>query len=101
MLKVKYKFKLKKNHFFFGNLKLKIAKLYIRRSYTNVFITLCDLNNKVIICKSSGSSDNIKNKRRKHFRIVNEVTAFHISFQPKSSKCINWNVHAQVNYCMI
>jgi len=65
MIKKKYKFKNKKNHFFFGNLKEKIANIYIRRTFTNVFITLCDLNNKVIVCKTSGSSDNYKNKRRK------------------------------------
>jgi ribosomal protein S11 len=62
---LKYKYRHEKNHFFFGNLKSKIAKIFIRRSYTNVFITLSDLNNKVIICKTSGSSDSYTNKRRK------------------------------------
>jgi ribosomal protein S11 len=65
MIKKKYKLKNKKNHFFFGNLKNKIANIYIKRSFTNIFITLCDLNNKVIICKTSGSSDSFTNKRRK------------------------------------
>jgi len=65
MIKKKYKFKNKKNHFYFGSLKEKIAKIYIRRTFTNVFVTLCDLNNKVIICKTSGSTDKYTNKRRK------------------------------------
>lgn len=65
MLKKKYKLKNKKTHFFFGELKNKIGNIYIRRTYTNVFITLCDLNNKVITCKTSGSSDKFTNKRRK------------------------------------
>lgn len=58
----KYKFKVRKDHFF---LPKNIAKIYIKRSYTNIFITLCDLNNKVIICKSSGSVLDTKNKRKK------------------------------------
>lgn len=60
---MKYKL-LKFKNFEFGN-KLKIAKLFIKRTYSNIFITLTDLNNKVIICKSSGSSDKIYNKRKK------------------------------------
>lgn len=43
----------------------KIGKIYIKRTYTNIFVTLTDLNNKVIICKTSGSSDKIYNKRKK------------------------------------
>lgn len=89
MLKLKYKFKLKKNHFFFGKLKLRVAKLYIRRSYTNVFITLCDLNNKVIICKSSGSSDNIKNKRRKRIAQAVENIMLYIRKTMKLYNVIN------------
>jgi len=62
-MKTKYKLKKEKN-FFFG-LTNNTAKIYIRRTYTNVFVTLTDLNNKVVICKTSGSSDAIYNKRRK------------------------------------
>lgn len=91
MVKFKYKYKLKKNHFFFGKLKLRVAKLYIRRSYTNIFITLCDLKNKVIICKSSGSSDNIKNKRRKRIAQAVENIMLHIK---KTMKLYNiLNIH--------
>ena len=65
MQKAKYKYKNIKDHFFFGNLRSKIGKIYIRRTYTNIFITLTDLNDKVVLCKTSGSSDVHKNKRRK------------------------------------
>jgi len=60
---IKYKY-LKIKKFILGD-KIKIAKIYIKRTYTNIFVTLTDLNNKVIICKTSGSSDKIYNKRKK------------------------------------
>jgi len=65
MLKKIYKYKKKKSHFFFGNYTKKVGKLYIRRTFTNVFITLTDLNDKVITCQTSGTSDIYDNKRRK------------------------------------
>jgi len=34
-----------------------MAKIYIKKTYTNIFITLTDMDNKVVICKTSGSSD--------------------------------------------
>ena len=74
-----YKYNYNKIHFNLGKKKLKIAKLCIRRTYTNIFITLCDLNNKVIICKTSGSSDNIHNKRRK--RIAQSVEKIMLSIR--------------------
>lgn len=62
---LKKKFRLKKNKNFFFGLKKNLAKIYIRKTYSNIFITLTDLRNKVVICKTSGSSDVFKNKRRK------------------------------------
>src|SRR5271168_4509138 len=59
---MKYKY-LKLKNFTLGE--KKIAKIYIKRTYTNIFITLTDLKDKVIICKTSGSSDSIHNKRKK------------------------------------
>ena len=56
---------LKVKNFYFGNNETIIGKLFIKRSYSNIFVTLTDLNNKVIICKTSGSSDKIFNKRKK------------------------------------
>src|SRR5689334_3775617 len=65
MLKKIYYLKKKKNIFFFGKFLNKIGKIYIRRTFSNIFITLCDLKNKVITSESSGSSDIYQNKRRK------------------------------------
>lgn len=57
---------IKKKHFFFkkGNLE-NTAKIYLNKSYTNIYVTLTDLHNKVIICKSSGNSGIFGSKRRK------------------------------------
>ncbi len=52
----------KKTHFLLTN---NTAKIYLRRTYTNIFITLTDLDNKVIVCKTSGMSGITKSKRRK------------------------------------
>lgn len=53
----------KKMHF---NLPNNLALLYLNKSYTNIFITLADMNRRVIIGKSSGSSTGIpRSKRRK------------------------------------
>jgi len=92
MLKKKYKFKNLKNHFFFGNLKTKVANIYIRRTYTNIFITLCDMNNKVIICKTSGSSDNFSNKRRKRIAQAVEKIMIYIRKTIKLYNIMKLNV---------
>ena len=34
----------------------RIAHLYMRKSFSNIFLTLTDLNDRVIICRTSGSS---------------------------------------------
>ena len=45
-----------KNHFFFGFKKeFNVARVFLRRTYTNIFITLTDLHDKVIVCKTSGN----------------------------------------------
>lgn len=56
------------NHFIFSNPGLDLkntAFIHIRRTYSNIFVTLTDLNANVIVCKSSGSSGIIRSKRRK------------------------------------
>lgn len=46
----------RKNHFFFGFRRdCKVARIYLKRTYTNIFITLTDLHSKVIVCKTSGN----------------------------------------------
>jgi ribosomal protein S11 len=71
---MKYKY-LKIKKFFLGE-NNNIAKIYIKKTYTNIFITLCDLKNKVIICKTSGSSDKIYNKRKKRIAQAVEKIIF-------------------------
>jgi ribosomal protein S11 len=63
---LKKKFEIRQNKtFIFGDLKHKKANIYIRRTYTNVFVTLTDLNNNVVICITSGSADKAVTNRRK------------------------------------
>jgi ribosomal protein S11 len=54
----------KKTHFNLGVHETS-ARLYLRKTYTNLIITLTDLDDKVIICKTSGSSGITGSKRRK------------------------------------
>jgi ribosomal protein S11 len=65
MLKKKFKVRQFKKFFFGLDLKNKIANIYIRRTYTNVFVTLTDMKNNVIICITSGSADKSLTNRRK------------------------------------
>jgi ribosomal protein S11 len=51
----------KKDHFFLPN---NTAKLYLNRSYTNIFITLTDMQDRVIICKSAGNSEPTQHSKR-------------------------------------
>lgn len=54
----------KKNNFYFG-LASKKGRIYLKRSFSNIFITFADLKGKVIICKTSGSAGIQGTKRRK------------------------------------
>jgi ribosomal protein S11 len=76
---VKNKYKIKKNKNFFFGLENNIAKIYIKKTYSNIFVTLTDLNNKVIICKTSGSSDIYKNKRKKKISQAVEKIVYNIN----------------------
>jgi ribosomal protein S11 len=60
MLK-KYK---RKQHFNFS-IEGDKARLYLRKTFTNIFVTFTDMDNKVIICKTSGNSGIKDSKRRK------------------------------------
>ena len=42
-----------------------VARVYIRRSYSNIFLTITDMQNNVLKCITSGSSGIIGNKRKK------------------------------------
>lgn len=67
-------YKIKKNkNFNLGLENSKTANIYIKRTYTNIFVTLTDLENKVIVCVTSGSADNtISNRRRKKIALAVE-----------------------------
>lgn len=76
-----YKFNKKKNFFLdidIDDVKQRAAKLYIRKTFSNIFITITDLNDKVIICRSSGSSDTSNNKRRKTIAQAVERIVYYI-----------------------
>jgi ribosomal protein S11 len=71
MINKNYRIKKEKN-FNLGLLN-KTANIHIKRTYTNIFITLTDLDNKVIVCVTSGSADNtITNRRRKKIALAVE-----------------------------
>ena len=44
----------KKNHFNLG-LNQDTGRIYLRRTFTNTILTLTDLDNNVIVCKTSGN----------------------------------------------
>jgi len=54
----------KKKTFFLGDFE-KSAKIHIKKSFSNIFITLTDLQDKVIICYSSGSAMAAASKKQK------------------------------------
>lgn len=53
----------KKNHFIFDKDRIG-AKIYFYRVWSNIYSTLCDAEDKVICCRTSGSSG-IKGSKRK------------------------------------
>jgi ribosomal protein S11 len=61
-----------RNKFFFSRYNL--AKIYLTNSRSNIFLTLCDLRNKVVIYKSSGIS--YKNSNSKKIKTSNQVLNF-------------------------
>jgi len=65
--------KLRKYFFQFGKGKDRIAKLYLKRSYTNIFLTLTDWADKIIISKTSGNSGLKGSKRRKKVPLALEL----------------------------
>jgi len=66
-------FKIKKEKNFNLGLINKTANIHIKRTYTNIFVTLTDLDNKVIACVTSGSADKtITNRRRKKIALAVE-----------------------------
>lgn len=52
-----------RRHFNFG--KYHRAFLYLRRTFSNIFLTLTDLRHRVIVCRTSGNSGVFGQKRKK------------------------------------
>lgn len=68
-----YKYKWEKLHYSFGDNKNdRAAKIYLRKTWSNIFLTLTDLEDKVIICKTSGNSNISHSKRRKKIAMAIE-----------------------------
>lgn len=87
-----YKLKNKKFFRLGGTGEYKIANLFIKRSYTNVFVTLADLDNKVIACVTAGSADtSITNRRWKRAPIAIEeiVIALNAFFRRYNVRFVN------------
>lgn len=68
-----YVYKWEKLHFNFGDKDNRTAKIYLRKSWSNIYLTLTDLSNKVIICKTSGNSKISESKRRKKIAMAIET----------------------------
>lgn len=68
-----YKYKWEKLHFNFGDKENKTAKIYLRKTWSNIFLTLTDLKNKVVICKTSGNCKISDSKRRKKIAMAIET----------------------------
>jgi len=84
-----------KDKFNFGIKKYKfnMGRLYLRKSFSNIFLTFTDLSNKVIICKTSGNSGITGSKRRKRIplaleTIVKSLHRFFLLYQIKSIQIV-------------
>jgi len=73
-----YKYKWEKLHFKFGDKENRTAKIYLRKTWSNIFLTLTDLKNRVIICKTSGNCKVSNSKRRKKIAMAIEKIIKHL-----------------------
>lgn len=76
--------KLIKSKFVFG--KGLHARLYFRHTINNVFLTLTDLNNKVIYTRSTGMCLDAKNKRERLSLLAIEYMADDIAIKIRTLK---------------
>ncbi len=75
--------KLRKQPHFNLGLQQNKAKLYFRKSFSNIFITLTDLCSQTIVCKTSGCSGVKSSKRAKKspYAIENIVKELNVYFK--------------------
>lgn len=59
------------------------AKLYFRKTFSNIFLTLTDLCSKTIVCKTSGCSGvrNSKRAKKSPYAVENIVKELNIYFK--------------------
>lgn len=77
--KAKYKYKSRKSHFSLGDSREREGKLYLRRTFSNIFLTFCDLENQVIKCVTSGMVVESNSKRRKRIAQAVEDIMYYMS----------------------
>jgi len=70
----------RQQHFYLGKLD-NTARIYLRKTFSNIFVTLTDLHHRTIVCKTSGNSGIMGSKRRKKVpyaieNIVKELNQF-------------------------
>jgi ribosomal protein S11 len=60
-----------------------MAYLFLKRTFSNIFLTLTDINKRVIVCKTSGNSGVLGTKRKKRsvFALQNIVEAMKSYFE--------------------
>lgn len=85
-----YIYKIEKD-FNLGKLEEKVGNIFLKIKYNNMFLTLTDLNNKVIKCESAGSSLHIRNKRKKRIIFTVENMALNLNniFKQYNIKFLN------------
>jgi ribosomal protein S11 len=85
--------------FIFNNKNLKnVANIIVNRSFSNIFITITDLKQRVVICKSSGSSGvgHLKKSKKSPQAIENIVNALIPYFE--LYKIQNFNIILKVRF---
>lgn len=72
----------KQSHFYLGR-NGNTARIYLRRTFSNIFITLTDWHHRTIVCKTSGNSGVIGSKRRKKapYAIENIIKELNVFFK--------------------
>lgn len=84
---------IKKLHFkFVSEQGTNMGRLHLRAKFANVVLTLTDLDNKVIICKTAGSSGVIGTKRQKRVPQVIEPMVKHLLPYIKLYKINNFQI---------
>src|ERR1700679_1912303 len=87
-----------KNFFFFSKNLNYGANIIVNRSFSNIFLSVTDLKNKVVICKSAGASGvgNLKKSKKSPQAIENIVNALVPFFELYKLK--NFNIILKVKF---